>query len=273
MSSYLIAATDFSDVASNAVHYACRLAQEIHTDVLIVHSFMIPISFGDNPMPVIPVDEGRDIAEERMEELLASLRATYLGLNLRGRISFGDIVESLDDITEGQKPAMIIIGNSGTDDKMLWMGSNVLGAMRNLRIPVLAVPNGYAYGSISNICYACDYKRVDKLLTDDLIRLSQLTNARLHILNVDYDNREFDPQSITEHHELFETLKAAAPEYHHIRHEKVEDAIYDFITGRQMDWLIVVPHKHSFWESLFHKSLTKAMIKTCPIPIAALHEQ
>lgn len=270
--SYLIAATDFTDVANNAVHYACRCAGKLNVSVQIVHSFTIPVNFGENPMPVIPVDESREIAEERMGALLQELRQAYPGLVITGEISFGDILDNLGDLTEDKKPLMVIIGNSGTDDQMLWMGSNVLSVMRHLRIPVVAIPMEYAYQHPYNICYACDYKYVDPRLTEDLLRFVRLIGAKLHVLHVDFENKEFSPDSIREHRELYQALLPLNPVYHHVQNQKAEEGIYDFILSNDMDMLIVVPHKQSFWTSLFHKSLTKAMVKTSPVPIVALHE-
>jgi len=268
---YLIAATDFTDVANNAVHYACQLAQDLHASVQLVHSFMVPVSFGDNPMPVIPVDEGREIAEERMNQHLAELRAQYPGLSISGQISFGDIVDSLDDLTEDTKPLMIIIGNSGTDDSFLWMGSNVLSVMRHLRLPVLAIPLGFQYKQPRRICYATDYKKIDKQLLEDLVQFIRTTQAKLHILHVSAEANGNIPET-PDAHLLQHTLQPVVPEYHYLHSEKAEDGIHEFINTHAIDILIVVPHKQSFWESLFHKSLTKAMVKSCHIPVAAFHE-
>jgi hypothetical protein len=47
----IIAATDFSDVAENAVNYACSLATAQKAEVMVIHSFIVPVMFSDIPMP------------------------------------------------------------------------------------------------------------------------------------------------------------------------------------------------------------------------------
>jgi len=72
---------------------------------------------------------------------------------------------------------------------------------------------------------------------------------------------------------LNDLIHAANPEYHNIDNEDVEAGIQSFIKDSDVDWLVVVPHKHSFFESLFHKSHTKALVKQAHIPILALHKK
>jgi nucleotide-binding universal stress UspA family protein len=60
--------------------------------------------------------------------------------------------------------------------------------------------------------------------------------------------------------------------FHFIEHENVQDAMNDFIEQNQMDMLIMIPKRHSFFESLFRKSQTKEMLYQSHIPILALHQ-
>jgi nucleotide-binding universal stress UspA family protein len=63
------------------------------------------------------------------------------------------------------------------------------------------------------------------------------------------------------------------PVYHFIESENIDESIHQFVIENQMNWLVVVPHKHSFFEGLFHKSHTKAMTRKLQIPVISLHEK
>lgn len=268
----ILVATDFSEVAGNAAHYACQLARDHNSPVTLLHSFIIPVTFSDTPMPVMPVDEGRTIAEERMNELTAEYRQAYPGLDIRGKIMFGDIVDCIEEYTEQTPPWIIVLGNSGLGDSMLWFGSNVLNALRNLRYPVLAVPRDTGYRRPEKLCFACDFKHIaDHLDTEALSVLVHTTNAQLHVLNVDHLGK--NPPEADETSTLHRLLAPLNPVYHYVEKEHVEDGIKAFMEQNQMDWLIIVPHKHSFFEGLFHKSHTKAIMKSVPVPLIALKEK
>jgi len=271
--SNILVATDFSGVADNATQYACDMARDLHASVTIMHSFIIPVTFSDTPMPVMPVDEGRQIAEDRMQELVAKLQSAYEGLEIHGKIMYGEIVDCIEEYTEDTKPWIIVVGNSGSGDTALWLGSNVLSALKNLKHTVMAIPPESTYRKPEKVCFACDYKHItDHLQTGALLNLVAETGAQLHVLNVDYNNKGYAPDDALESTELHSALKAANPVYHYVEQENIEAGIESFITANQMDWLVIAPHKHSFFEGLFHKSHTKAIMKMVHIPLIALHE-
>lgn len=271
--SHILVATDFSPVADTAIHYACGLAKDFGTSVTILHSFIIPVTFSDTPMPVMPLNEGREIAEERIKELADQLRARYQGLEIKTRIMYGDLADCLEEYTEETTPWLTILGNSGTGNTSLWLVSNVLNVLKHARSTVMAIPVEAVYKKPEKLCFACDFRNIaDHLQTENLVQLARKTGAQLHVLNVGAHNRDDSGEMIVENTELHKALSELKPVYHFVEKENVEEGIEEFIEANQMDWLIIVPHKHSFFESLFHKSHTKAIMQTVHIPLVAMHE-
>lgn len=271
----IITATDFSEIGENAVRYACELAREHSASLTIIHSFIVPIAFSETPMPVMPIDESKDIAEDRMKKELNELKAKFPEVDMVGKIMYGDIIDCLKEYTEeGVAPWMIVLGNSGTgDESSLWLGSTALSALKTLQFPVIAIPPTTKYKSIKKICFACDYKHVTgKLPTQRLLDIVTHTKAELHVLNVEHNNKGIDPETPLETEQLNQYLAPANPQYHFVDDENTDEAINAFVDANQMDWLVVIPHKHSFFEGLFHKSHVKAMVKMSNVPIVALHE-
>lgn len=269
----ILTATDYSDVANHAVHYACSMAQTYAASVTVIHSFIIPVVIStDTPMPAISIDEARNLALERMDSLIAELKRSYTGIDINSHITYGDITDSLEEYTESLKPWLIVIGNSSSNDTSFWPGSNLINALKELPYMVLAVPADANYRPVNNICFACDYQSItERLPTDDLMQLVSKTGAKLHILNVAKDGEHKD--GLEEANILKTILAPASPEYHFIDGQDVDESIQRFVTEKNMDWLIIVPHKHSFFEGLLHKSHTKAMAKMSHIPLMALHER
>jgi nucleotide-binding universal stress UspA family protein len=270
----IIAATDFSDIGNNAVHYACNMAMAYNASVTIVHSYLIPVSFTDNPMPVMPIEEGQRIATESMNELAEKLGQTYPQLSINSHITFGDITDSLQEYTENTNPWMIVVGNSTNENDTLWLGSNLINELRNLPYSVMAISPGTTFKPANKICLACDFKNIaHHLPADTLIDIVQNTKAALHVLNVDHDNKDFGTEAPLQSTALHELLIPADPHYHYIDNADIEEGIKNFIEENNIDWLVVTPHKHPFFEGLFHKSHTKAIVKRIHVPIIALHEK
>jgi nucleotide-binding universal stress UspA family protein len=271
---FIIAATDFSEVAENAIQYACKLAAAQNAQVNIIHSFIVPVMFSDIPMPGSMINDAQNDAESQMNSLVEDLSASYPQLTVRGKVIYGDIINAIEEYTEEYKdPWMIVVGNSIASESSTWPDSTLIDAFRNLKYPVLAVPPAASYRSIRNICFAFDNKHNgnDKALKQ-LAAISQNVHAELHVLNAQPDvhnqdnNTDFDENA----KKLLEPVK---PRYHVLyESNNVDQAIETFIEQNNMDWLIMIPRKHSFFEGLFHKSHTKSVAHHSHIPILALHE-
>lgn len=276
MSNHIIIATDYSDAADNALKYACNLAKDYNKELLIIHSFIIPVSVGENPVPVMPMEEGMEIAKERMGTLLKEYETAYPDLKISTKVVYGDMIDNMQDMVENKKPWMIVLGNYTAQDDFVWLGSNLIGAMRHVNVPVLGIPLHYSYKKIEKICYSCDFKNNDdENLAHKLTELVNTLGAQLQVLYVDNKSNESGAeQQLNMQGSLFHTsLKDIEPVYNFVEKENVSEAVEEFIAQQNIDWLIVVPHKYSFFESLFHKSHTKSFAKRTPVPLLALHGQ
>lgn len=270
----IITATDFSPVADNAVHYACRLAQELGMQVIVTHAYVIPVAFHENPMPVISMEESKSLAEAQLDKLIDDLYKAYPQLGITPRLVYGDITDELKDCVAEHDTALVVVGNSSTDDSGFWLGSNLLSTLRHVQCPVAAIPETYSYKRVSRIAFACDMHQVaEKLPQEHLLRLVSATGAALHILNVDSKNKNFDPESPVEFTDLHHMLKDVNPVYHYIENEDIDAGIQSFVANNNIDWLVVMPHRHNFFEALFHKSHTKAIVQHAHVPLVSLHEK
>lgn len=271
----IITATDFTDIANNAVHYACNMAGDINMPVEVLHAYITPIApVHEAPMPVVSIEESKKIAEEQVDDLVQKLRTAYPGLQLTGKVIYGDITDALKGCAKGNDGNIVIVGNSSSAQSNFWLGSNLLNTLRNIHCPAIAIPAGYQYKRITRIAFACDFDNVSEHLpANQLLELVMKMNAELHVLNVDHNNKHFDTDTPGEHIKLNEMIGVAKPRYHNIEHNDVEEGIKGFAADNEIDWLIVVPHKHTFFEGLFHKSQTKALVRNASIPIVALHDR
>ncbi len=270
--SQIIVATDFTAVGDHAVFYACGLAVAQQSSLLIIHTYIMPVMFTDIPVPNNLMNEARHDAELQLQEIVAKLSAEYPGLAVTGKIIYGDIVDALNDNSEEKTdPWLVIIGNSNNQDKIS-IDSTLLDTLRQSKFPVLAVPLGTTYKKVNKICFAFDnkYKGSDVALLQ-LRDMQQQLNAELHVLFAEPDvaNRDNTPDI----EEATKTVLAPAnPQYHFRYDTSVENAIKAFISEHAIDWLVVIPRRHSFIEGIFHKSHAKAMAYNTDIPVLALHE-
>jgi len=270
----IITATDFSEVAENAINYACKLASLQNGQVQIIHSFIIPVMFSDIPMPGSLITDAQNDAEMQMDKLVGTMSAAYPGVNIKGKVIYGETADVIDDFTEeSEYPWLVVVGNNGPTENSNWPDSTLMNVFKKLEYPVLAIPGGFTHRPVRRICFAFDNKHTgNESALQQIKDKTKLLNAELHVLTIKphsagtENNDDFD-KTVTQ------TLAEINPTYHFVDSTgDIDQSIQEFIEKNNIDWLIMLPRKHSFFEGLFHKSHTKAIAHHSRVPILALHE-
>lgn len=269
----IVTATDFSEIAENAVVYACQLAESRKSKVVVLHAYMLPVMFSDVPMPSSIVKDEEKDAREMMDQLLSRLRSRFPGVDVEGKVLYGDTIDILEDLKAGDAgPWMVVVGNNSQYAHTSWVESVLLTAFKSLTYPVLAVPPGAVFRSIRRLCFAMDNKPggyEDAL--EQIVNITSGFRAELHVLTILPANPQHEQEeTATQHHELLSTIN---PVYHLVKDAAdVDEAILAFTEKNDFDWLVLMPRKHSFFDALMHKSHTRALAHHSRIPILALHE-
>jgi len=269
----IIAATDFSPAAENAVNYAADMADAIGAHLLLLHVCQLPVSFGDIPVAVY-ID---DLVKEAENDLAAV--SDKVNHRLKGRVGMetrvltGTYFEELETLCQEVKPYAVITGSQGkTRAERLLFGSHSVYAMQHLNWPMITVPAGATFHTIRNIGFACDFNEVIATTPVDEIKgLVHDFHAKLHILNT-AKMETFEPEVVFQSGMLQEMLESLQPSYHFIASDDVEEGILHFADENQIDLLIVLPKRHGLIDKLTHRSHTKQLVLHSHVPVMALHE-
>jgi K+-sensing histidine kinase KdpD len=111
---------------------------------------------------------------------------------------------------------------------------------------------------------------VDKTPVVPVRALVNFFNAELHVLHVDYKQRNFNPSVPEQTLNLDMLLSGMNPTYNYIENKNVNEGINDFAEKNNIDLIITLPQKHSFLESLFEKSLTRELLHHTHIPVMCI---
>lgn len=268
---HIIAATDFSATAENAIEYTCQLALHLNADVTLLHCFSFPVLFSETPIPP-PIAEVQTDAEQSMAQLLARYKAAYPQINFQSLVAYGEVIDTINDHTKvGGAPVMVIVGNNYNQENKAWLDSNLIQTFRHLNYPVLAIPSGTDYTQVRKVGFAYDnvYAGSEDALVN-LRQICQLLDAELHIL---HNNAESTTNGGVLNNQASEVLNAVSPIFHGTNEKDMTQAVAGFVSRYGIDWLVMMPRKHSFFESLFHRSSAKILVNNIQIPLMALHER
>ncbi len=269
---FIIVATDFSVVADNALTYACDFALAQNVDVSLIHTYAIPVTLGDLSIPM-PAEDFREDADIRMSKLITELHQLYPQITFKSAIIYGNIIDAITEFTgEGEPPLLVIAGNSYSHDNPAWLDSTLIDAFRMLRYPILAVPPEAHFEQIRKVGFVYDNELGgSEHALQQLAALCVAMGVELHVHNNQTPPDKGD-LPIEINNGARGLLNSANPLYHYTYEDNTDATILDFVARYHLDWLVVMPRRHSFLESLFHKSHTKALVNNGFIPILALHE-
>jgi nucleotide-binding universal stress UspA family protein len=272
----IIIPTDFSPIATNALHYGINMAQAINTSILLLHVYQVPVSMTDVPIVLVSVEELQKDAEERLANLKKEVENISSGnLKVYTEARLGDVTDELEDLCNKIKPFAVVMGSKGESAiERVFFGSTTLTAIRHLTWPVICVPPGKQFEhGLKKIGFACDFRNVVKSTPTHFIKeFIKEFNAELLVLNVDYNNRHFKPETPEQTLLLHTMLEDAKPSYHFIQHKDAEDGINEFAEKNNLDLLIAIPKKHKLLEGVFKPSSTKQLVFHSHVPVMCIHE-
>jgi nucleotide-binding universal stress UspA family protein len=272
----IIAPTDFSPAATNAVNYAVDMAMAIDKSILLLHVYNIPIAFGDVPVALLSVDELKEAAEENIDKLKKNLEHITSGkIKIYTETRLGNTADELEEVCKKIQPFAVVMGTSGSSamERTLF-GSNTLSAIKHLSYPVICVPIGKEYGlGIQKVGLACDFREVaDTTPVEEIKTFVKEFHAQLFVLNVDHDNQQFQPDTPEQSALLHTALQEVHPEYHFITHKDIEEGINEFAETHGLDLIIAIPKKHKLLEGIFKKSSTRQLVFESHVPVMCIHE-
>lgn len=272
----IIIPTDFSPIATNALHYGMDMAKAVNASILLLHVYQVPVSYSDVPIMLVSVDELKKSAEEKLALLKAEVEHITSGaIKVYTEAKMGNVTDELETLCNKIKPFAVIMGSKGTTGlERVLFGSNTLSAIKHLTWPVICVPPGKNFGNgIKKVGFACDFRNIVETTPATAIKdFVKAFNAELHVLNVDYHDKHFKPETPEQSALLHTLLEEVKPAYHFIEHKDIEDGVNEFAEKNNLDLIISIPKRHKLLDGIFKPSSTKQLLFQSHVPVMCVHE-
>jgi nucleotide-binding universal stress UspA family protein len=260
----LVVPTDFSPAADNAMLFAGKLATSMQATVCLLHVYQIPVSMNDVPVMIIPVEELQEIADKGLEKSKELLQKHYPSLSIKTESRLGDINDELKTVCKESDPYAIIIGkHSSSGLERVLFGNTTLSIIKHSKTSVIVIPDTAKNYNIKNIGLAVDTSG-SSIPQDKIKQLSSTLNAALHIVHV-----ETDKNSNQDFHSPIPDIGSTTI----IRDDNFVHGIESFVNEKQIDLIIILPHKHSLVEKIFFKTHTKELMEEITIPVMTIPDE
>lgn len=268
----IIIPVDFSDVSTNAFMFGHRLATDLGAVVKALHVYL-PTSKELYEATVVDVDF-MELRKTELDKFVSEfdkdwasdiMTTSMIDSEFRTGFPGDEILNSLDENEAG----MIIMGSTGDSGPLKkWFGSVSTKIMNESHCPVLLIPENAGYKGVNNLLYAYDDIDLDKALMGPLVDFASQFDAVLHLLHVN-ELEAPDPGYYLE--ELFkenypdQKIKLAS-----VYNENVIEAIDKYAHENKIDIVAMGTKSRSFFDRIFHESMTKSMAIQSDIPLLIL---
>ena len=259
----IIAPTDFSPASLNAVNYAADMAVATNAELLILHATELPFDknfFSDTY-------EESEIEKTLIELKKKLLKTTQNKIIIKAKQLAGTIENELIKICAYKSPFAVVMATHGASlRKLLFVGSITVYLSRNLKYPVIVVPENVHFKPVHNIALATDLKNIDELPVEKILSVITAFKAQLSLVYV-YSGKEDLNEYAAEKSALHAHFKELNPAFHFVQNDNVQSGIVSFAEKNNIDIILTFPKKHT----LFHSSESKQLIFHSPVTVMTLH--
>ena len=272
---HILVPTDFSIASGNACEYAASLAQSFGAKITLVHVFAPPLVIDD--ISASSLVASHDELVERFQDLLESeiqilSKKYHVEIDTIVREGFAD--DMIPKMAQKRQADVIIMGMKGKGSSNSIFGSTAISVIRKTNSPVLLIPENSIYTSITRIGLAADLGSDAEINRYDLLcEIAQKNNSLITVFNVQREGAEM---------KLGETIGKMKASLNFSKLKTVFSTIIDtnvvrgicrFMKENPEDVLVMIAHRHNFFERMFGKVHTKEMSYHTKIPLLVLHDQ
>jgi nucleotide-binding universal stress UspA family protein len=268
----IILATDFSQGAKNAAHYAVQLVRDWQATLTLLHVYHYPpenlAKAGDFPLSVRMI---REEAERSLKRLALDLHAHVAEpVTINYLLKEGYVLPTIQDVTRDLQADLLIMSTVGTaPDSARVFGSVATDMVPLTNVPLLLIPPRITYTPVNNIVLGINLLTPPNAVAlDSTIRLAQQLNSVANIL------------CVNDHPEAPETRERAE----HIRHlfqvvphtltiqsaSDVVEALLTFAKDNKADLIMMLPQARNWFERLIGEGDSERTSRLADIPVLAI---
>lgn len=269
----ILVPTDFSKAAKNALNYAIVLANRIKADIVLLNTYTMPRSGS-----AVMIDVS-DVLRHDSLKMLTDEQERVSGELKGGSISSishsGSTVSSIAHMAKEKDYDLIVMGTTGaTGLKEAFIGSNTSALIKELNIPIIAVPASFTTTSLSNVTVSTDLEHLKSSSVFQPLKTIMNGDApHISIINVSDSLKNTDPTAFVEEAlDLDDMFFGIEHSFKFIENSDIEKGILEFVNQDKSELLVVVSRKRNFFEQLFHKSISKKLTMHSNVPIMVLSE-
>ncbi len=252
--------TDFSENAYNAIKYAVQLFMEeectfyllnTYTPVLYDSEFVL---YSPSPLSLDEIykknsQKGLDKIEKKIIKEFSNPKHRFEKIS-----AFSLLNEEIKEQVKQKNIDLVVMGTQGaTGAEQILFGTHTVHAIKRVKCPLLAIPSGFPFKAPQHILFPTDFEvNYTKEHLGILMDIASQNNSKIQVLHISF-GFELDPKQLKSKEILADYLQDTSHNFYSIEKETVTSGIYHFQKENDVDMLVMISNKHSFFENLLFR--------------------
>lgn len=267
---------DFSEVAENALDFACQISNKGGGEIMLLNviehptpdSFKTMGILNEDPMEQLYIKKMYEMVQDKLSEVVSKHNG-----NITTKIQLGNAFNTIiDQITE-ENVDLLIAGTEGAEGlNEFFVGSNAEKMVRKASCPVITLNGKSDVGSINNIVFASDFMNTDDAFIDKMKEIQSLFGAKLSIVKIN------TPASFTStRHDMTQMEEFVAKysiENYNIdiyNYKNEEDGIVFYAEDVNADMIALGTHQRKGVGHFLAGSIAEDVVNHASVPVWTAH--
>ncbi|MEQ8910319.1 MAG: universal stress protein [Vicingaceae bacterium] len=263
--------TDFSENAHHAFRFAKMMARAKKAKLILIYAYNLPLAapvnaFTSREQTLNLIEQDlRDVAQKHMKVYTDELDLMEDPYDLI--IKEGMAVEKIAKFCRKETIDLIVMGTKGqTDHRGFLMGSVTAKLIEKVSIPLLAIPDSVEIRPFRKIVFASDLLFNSSEEIQKAMNFAKLNKSSLTFLHIKTDS-EKEENDLSELKHNIKRNRDQNIQVVEILADTVVHGIDTYLQENKTDLLMLCNHTKSFFEKLFHKSISKQMVLHSKVPL------
>jgi nucleotide-binding universal stress UspA family protein len=271
----ILVPTDRSSNAQHALNYALNLFRGEPVEFILFQTFDIPTYAADMPVPVDML--GTEELQRILDSDVKNLNEVHKGKGyaFSAKVEMGSLSFNIQQLVEDEGIDLIVMGTKGASGlAAAIIGSNTADVIQAATCPVLAVPESADVNALpSQILFASDNKGLStNSVIDPLLDIAKKNKSHIHLMNVLDEGKMTTVDEAVAGLKLDHILEDIEHTFHFENSNDKANAVEEYLNTHKIDLLAVVPRKNNFFDSIFHRSVTRRLTLHTKVPLLAMHD-
>lgn len=269
---------DLTGEIEHVLDYAADFCIDVKVDrVILLKSYYVSMYEQILPTPDFVqmaagyVEDERRAFEAKLKD--ASIKMQHKcghGVEIQTAMSSQPLLRAVHEQIADQQPNLVMAGIDNASDNNANTAEQLIAVAKTSTVPMMLIPKGVHYRKIEHAVVPCDFGAISRLnALKGFHTRERWLYPELMVLNVDPRQKYSDDDtSITSN--LVDMLQGYRYSVYHSTEKDTVNGILSFARSHDVQMIIALPGKYSFFYNLTHRSITNALATNARRPVLIL---